>query len=104
MARIAGVDIPNAKRIEAALTYIYGIGLSSSRKILAETGINPDIRVKDLSEEEVNKVRDYTSRKKDHKPIAVVVDTEKAKQLVYIEINEKGSKKLAFQTNFSRGL
>ncbi|MBQ4061797.1 MAG: 30S ribosomal protein S13 [Christensenellaceae bacterium] len=62
MARIAGVDIPREKRVEIALTYIYGIGLSSSRKILAETGINPDIRVKDLSEEEVNKVRDYIDK------------------------------------------
>ena len=62
MARIAGVDLPREKRVEIALTYIYGIGLSSSRKILAETGINPDIRVKDLSEEEVNKVRDYIDK------------------------------------------
>ena len=62
MARIAGVDLPREKRVEIALTYIYGIGLSSSRKILAETGINPDIRVKDLSEEEVNKVRDYLDK------------------------------------------
>ena len=52
MARIAGVDIPNAKRIEAALTYIYGIGKTSADKILAKTGINPDTRAKDLTEEE----------------------------------------------------
>ena len=62
MARIAGVDLPREKRVEIALTYIYGIGLSSSRKILAETDINPDIRVKDLSEDEVNKVRDYIDK------------------------------------------
>ncbi len=58
MARIAGVDIPNNKRIEVALTYIYGIGLKSSRDILAKTGINPDTRAKDLSEQEVAKLRD----------------------------------------------
>lgn len=58
MARISGVDIPNQKRIEIALTYIYGIGLTSARKILAATGIDPDTRAKDLSEEEVAKLRD----------------------------------------------
>ena len=58
MARIAGVDIPNAKRVEIALTYIYGIGRKSANDILAKTGINPDTRAKDLSEEEVAKLRD----------------------------------------------
>ncbi len=58
MARIAGVDIPNAKRIEAALTYIYGIGDTSAKAILAKTGINPDTRAKDLTDEEVAKLRD----------------------------------------------
>ena len=58
MARIAGVDIPNNKRIEFALTYIYGIGVKSSRDILAKTGINPDTRAKDLTEAEVAKLRD----------------------------------------------
>jgi len=58
MARIAGVDLPREKRVEIALTYIYGIGLQSAHKILAETGINPDTRVRDLTEEEVNKVRE----------------------------------------------
>jgi len=58
MARLAGVDIPNNKRVEIALTYIYGIGLTSSRKILAKTGINPDTRAKDLSESDVAKLRD----------------------------------------------
>ncbi|MBC7075416.1 MAG: 30S ribosomal protein S13 [Syntrophomonadaceae bacterium] len=58
MARIAGVDLPRDKRIEVALTYIFGIGRSSSRKILAETGINPDTRVKDLTEGEVTKLRE----------------------------------------------
>ncbi len=52
MARIAGVDLPRDKRVEIALTYLYGIGLSRSHKILAETGVNPDTRVKDLSDEE----------------------------------------------------
>ncbi|MDO4486250.1 MAG: 30S ribosomal protein S13 [Bacillota bacterium] len=57
MARIAGVDLPNEKRIEAGLTYIYGIGWATSREILAKTGINPDTRVKDLTEEEAGKIR-----------------------------------------------
>ena len=58
MARIAGVDIPNQKRVEIALTYIYGIGQTSAKAILEKTGINPDIRVKDLTEEDVAKLRD----------------------------------------------
>ena len=58
MARIAGVDIPNQKRVEIALTYIYGIGRKSANDILAKTGINPDTRAKDLAEEEVAKLRD----------------------------------------------
>lgn len=58
MARIAGVDLPREKRVEIGLTYIYGIGLKSSQKILAKNGINPDTRVKDLTEEEVNKLRE----------------------------------------------
>ena len=58
MARIAGVDIPNNKRVEIALTYIYGIGLKSANDILAKTGINPDTRAKDLTEDEVAKLRD----------------------------------------------
>ncbi|MDD2207389.1 MAG: 30S ribosomal protein S13 [Aminobacterium sp.] len=57
MARIAGVDLPREKRVEIALTYIYGIGLPTSHKILASTGINPDTRVKDLTEEEAQKLR-----------------------------------------------
>ncbi len=57
MARIAGVDLPRDKRLEVALTYIYGIGPSTSRKILDRTGVSPDIRVKDLSEEQVAKLR-----------------------------------------------
>ena len=58
MARIAGVDLPNDKRIEIALTYIYGIGRTSASKIIVDTGINPDTRVKDLTEDEVAKIRD----------------------------------------------
>ncbi|MDL2300552.1 30S ribosomal protein S13 [Clostridiaceae bacterium OttesenSCG-928-D20] len=58
MARIAGVDLPKDKRIEIALTYVYGIGRTSATKILEQTGINPDIRVKDLSEEDEAKLRD----------------------------------------------
>ncbi|MCQ2450690.1 MAG: 30S ribosomal protein S13 [Clostridia bacterium] len=59
MARIAGVDLPNEKRVEIGLTYIYGIGLTTSKKILADTGVDPDIRVKDLSEEDISKLREY---------------------------------------------
>ncbi len=62
MARIAGVDLPKEKRVEIGLTYIYGIGLPTSHKILGETGVNPDIRVKDLTEEEVNSLRDYINK------------------------------------------
>ncbi|MBQ1821694.1 MAG: 30S ribosomal protein S13 [Clostridia bacterium] len=59
MARIAGVDLPRDKRVEIGLTYIYGIGQTTASKILAETGINPDTRVRDLEENDVNKIRDY---------------------------------------------
>ena len=58
MARIAGVDIPNQKRVDIALTYIYGIGRSTAQKILAATGINPDTRAKDLTEDEIAKLRE----------------------------------------------
>lgn len=57
MARIAGVDLPKEKRIEVALTYIYGIGLTSSRKILSKAGVDPDIRVKDLLADDAAKIR-----------------------------------------------
>ncbi len=59
MARIAGVDLPREKRVEIGLTYIYGIGRVTSNKILEATGVNPDVRVKDLSEDDVAKIRDY---------------------------------------------
>ena len=63
MARIAGVDLPREKRIEIGLTYIYGIGLSTSQKLLKEAGVNPDTRVKDLTDEEVNKIRKVIDEK-----------------------------------------
>ncbi|HPY94302.1 MAG TPA: 30S ribosomal protein S13 [Clostridia bacterium] len=59
MARIAGVDLPRDKRIETGLTYIFGVGLTTSKKILAETEISPDIRVRDLSENDISKLREY---------------------------------------------
>ncbi|NLP47895.1 MAG: 30S ribosomal protein S13 [Clostridiales bacterium] len=59
MARIQGVDLPREKRIEVGLTYIFGIGHSTARKIVSATGVNPETRVKDLSEEDVAKLRDY---------------------------------------------
>ncbi len=62
MARIAGVDLPREKRVEIGLTYIFGIGLTTSKKILAETGINPDTRVKDLTEDDVSKLREYIDK------------------------------------------
>ena len=62
MARIAGVDLPREKRVEVGLTYIFGIGKTSAVKILEETGINPDTRVKDLTEEEVSKLRDLIDK------------------------------------------
>ena len=62
MARIAGVDLPREKRVETALTYIFGIGLTTSQKVLRETGINPATRVRDLTEEEVVRLREYLDR------------------------------------------
>ena len=62
MARLSGVNIPDAKRVEVSLTYIFGIGITSSRKILAETSINPDTRVKDLTEAEMSKLREYIDK------------------------------------------
>lgn len=59
MARLVGVDLPRDKRIEVGLTYIYGIGLTTAKKIIADTGVDPDIRVKDLTEEDLAKLRDY---------------------------------------------
>ncbi len=62
MARIAGVDLPNEKRVEIGLTYIFGIGLTTSKKILEDTGINPDTRVKDLTEDDISKLREYIDK------------------------------------------
>jgi small subunit ribosomal protein S13 len=62
MARIAGVDLPRDKRVEVSLTYIYGIGPSTSKRILAQTGVSPDIRVRDLAESEVAKLREAIDR------------------------------------------
>ncbi len=62
MARIAGVDLPREKRVEIALTYIFGIGRASAQKIVADAGVNPDIRVKDLTEEEVGKLRNVIDK------------------------------------------
>ena len=59
MARLVGVDLPRDKRIEVGLTYIYGIGLTTSKKILADAGVDPDVRVKDLTEDDLSKLRDY---------------------------------------------
>ena len=59
MARIAGIDLPKDKRVEIGLTYIYGIGRKTSNDILAATGVNPDTRVRDLSEDDVSKLREY---------------------------------------------
>ena len=62
MARIGGVDLPNEKRVEIGLTYIYGIGRVTSNKVLQATGINPDTRVKDLTEEQIGQIRDYMDK------------------------------------------
>ncbi|HJA41596.1 MAG TPA: 30S ribosomal protein S13 [Firmicutes bacterium] len=64
MARIAGVDIPRDKRVVISLTYIYGIGRSTSEKVLAEAGVSPDTRVRDLTEDELNKIRDLIDKLK----------------------------------------
>ncbi|MDQ3870233.1 MAG: 30S ribosomal protein S13 [Chloroflexota bacterium] len=63
MARIAGVDIPREKRVEIALTYIYGIGLPTSQKILAQANVNPDLRVRDLTDEQVGRLREIIDRR-----------------------------------------
>ncbi|MEW5761952.1 MAG: 30S ribosomal protein S13 [Bacillota bacterium] len=62
MARIAGIDLPRDKRVEVALTYIFGIGRSTSRRVLAATGVNPDTRVKSLTEDEITRLREYIDR------------------------------------------
>jgi small subunit ribosomal protein S13 len=78
MARIAGVDLPRDKRIEIALTYIYGIGLKTSQDLLAQTGINPDTRARDLTEDEVVKLRDAIDKNDD---IVIEGDLRRARQM-----------------------
>ena len=85
MARIAGIDLPKDKRVEIGLTYIYGIGQKTSAKILAETGVNPDIRVKDLSEDDAAKLREYI----DHN-LTVEGDLRREVALNIIRLVEKG--------------
>ena len=63
MARIAGIDIPREKRVEIAMTYIYGIGLPTSQKVLAQANVNPDTRVRDLTDEQVNRLREIIDRR-----------------------------------------
>ena len=63
MARIAGIDIPREKRVEIALTYVFGIGLPTSQKLLAQANVNPDTRVRDLTEEQVNRLREIIDRR-----------------------------------------
>ena len=63
MARIAGIDIPREKRVEIALTYVYGIGLPTSQKILTQANVNPDTRVRDLTDEQVNRLREIVDRR-----------------------------------------
>ena len=84
MARISGVDLPNEKRVEIGLTYIYGIGRVSANKILKETGINPDTRVKDLTEEEVAAIRKYIDANfvvEDEKRKDVALDIKRLKEI-----------------------
>ena len=68
MARISGVDLPRDKRIEIGLTYVYGIGRATSNRLLKEAGVNPDTRVRDLTDEEVGKIRDARNRWMRHAP------------------------------------
>ena len=86
MARISGVDLPNEKRVEIGLTYIYGIGRVTSNKILADTGRNPDTRVRDLTDEEVNKIREYI----DHHNIMVEGDLKREIKMNIKRLQEIG--------------
>ena len=86
MARISGVDLPNEKRVEIGLTYIYGIGRVTANKILADTGINPDTRVRDLTDEEVNKIREYI----DHHNIMVEGDLKREIKMNIKRLQEIG--------------
>ena len=73
MARIAGIDIPREKRVEVALTYVYGIGLPTSQKILAQANVNPDTRVRDLTEEQVNRLREIIDSSGAHAQVEQVI-------------------------------
>ena len=86
MARISGVDLPNEKRVEIGLTYIYGIGRVTSNRILADTGIKPDTRVRDLTDEEVNKIREYI----DHNNIMVEGDLKREIKMNIKRLQEIG--------------
>ena len=85
MARIEGVDLPRNKRVEVALTYIYGIGRTTSKQLLTETGINPDTRVQDLTEAEVQSLRELIS------PIPTEGDLRRQVQLNIKRLSEIGS-------------
>ena len=86
MARIAGVNLPNQKRLEIGLTYIYGIGPSTSRRILAALGLNPDTKVRDLTDEEVTKLRNYIDT-----DVEVEGDLRRERQQAIKRLGEIGS-------------
>ena len=86
MARISGVDLPRDKRVEVALTYIYGIGNQTAKEIIKSTGVNPDTRVKDLTEEDVSKLRDYIDKNLD-----IEGDLRREKALNIKRLTEIGS-------------
>lgn len=86
MARIAGVNVPDGKRVEVALTYIYGVGITTSRRILESTGINPDTRVKDLSEAETAKLREFID-----KSLTVEGDLQRLNSLALSRLKEINS-------------
>ena len=83
MARIAGVDIPREKRVEVALTYVFGIGLPTSQKILAQTNINPDTRVRDLTEEQVNRLREVIDRLREWRTVDERTVTTAEEKMVF---------------------
>lgn len=87
MARIEGVDLPRDKRVEYGLTYIYGIGLKTSQQILEATGVNPDTRIKDLTDDEVTRLRDHISKKQ----MTVEGDLRREVQLNIKRLMEIGS-------------
>ena len=89
MARIAGVDIPREKRVEISLTYIYGIGKTLSNKILKKVNINPDTRVKDLTDEQVNEIRkeitNYTVEGDLRREVAYLLEVKELRQMLVLE-------------------